>query len=164
MATVQRDVMIALSESGLGPLAWYTLLGLLYSLTLIPVFVLENGFEETRHPGLLLTGISLGLPSSYVMHFLVLPARLGGFIRRCLRAAGRSLIETGLFVVLSDFIRGWLYPDLWPLFPVDVYHLADVGLRQLRPLAASAALSFLFAVFALRVILFLVLGNEKSEN
>ncbi len=164
LATFLRPLMVAVSESGSGALLWYTFLGLVYALTLIPVFVLENGFEETSQPGLLLAGIALGLPSSYVMHFLVLPARFGEYTRRCLRSAGRSLIETGLFVVLLDFIRGWLYPDLWALFPAEVYHLVDVGLRQLRPLAASAALTFLFAVFALRAILMLLLGNEKSDH
>lgn len=150
---VLRPWFGAVLSSGAGLLFWYGLLSLVYAIVLIPAFVLENDLEDASQPSLLLTGMSLGLPRSYVMHFLVFPARFVNFIRRSLEAGSRTLTETSLFVILTDYVRISLFPDVTRLLPDGTYHLARLGLAKYRPLAAASALGFLLVVAAVQLIL-----------
>lgn len=119
----------------------------LLALALIPRLVAVNlAAEKERRPSLLLSGLVLGLPESYVLSFLVLPARWRGYLARCLREWAQTLGETALWVVLWSWLGGA------ELLPVEVYRWSSLGLQRSRPLAASAALVFLVLVWVLQAV------------
>lgn len=119
----------------------------LLALVLIPRLVAVNLAEESeRGSSLLRSGLVLGLPESYVLAFLVLPARWRGYLARCLWEWAQTLGETALWVVLWSWLAGA------KILPAEVYRWSTLGLQRSRPLAAAAALVFLALVWGLQTV------------